>query len=41
MPTKLEGKSRFHVKRLDDQLLGQIRDALDRGLELYRERGWV
>ena len=37
----LEGKSCFHVKRLDDELLGQIREALETGRELYRERGWI
>jgi hypothetical protein len=37
----LQGKSCFHVKRLDEELLVQIDDALARGLELYRERGWV
>jgi hypothetical protein len=37
----LEGKSCFHVKRLDDDLLAHVEDALARGFELYRERGWV
>ena len=37
----LKGKSCFHVKRLDDALLAQVEDALKRGLELYRERGWA
>jgi hypothetical protein len=37
----LRGKSCFHVKRLDDALQGEIDDALARGFELYRERGWV
>jgi hypothetical protein len=37
----LKGKSCFHVKRLDDALLAQVDDALARGFELYRERGWV
>jgi hypothetical protein len=27
----LKGKSYFHINRLDDELLGQIRDALDAG----------
>jgi hypothetical protein len=37
----LKGKSCFHVKRLDDELLAQIRDALGAGRRLYEERGWV
>ncbi len=37
----LKGKSCFHVKRVDDRLVGQIEQALERGLELYRGRGWV
>lgn len=37
----LKGKSCFHVKRLDGDLEGHVRDALARGFELYRKRGWV
>jgi hypothetical protein len=37
----LKGKSCFHLKRLDDELERHVRAALDRGFELYRERGWV
>jgi hypothetical protein len=37
----LTGKSCFHVRRLDEALEGEITDALARGFELYRERGWV
>jgi hypothetical protein len=37
----LKGKSCFHVKRLDAALAGHVEDALARGFELYRERGWV
>jgi hypothetical protein len=37
----LEGKSCFHVKRLDDELTGYIDAALATGFDLYRERGWV
>jgi hypothetical protein len=37
----LKGKSCFHVRRLDDALLGHVDDALARGFELYRERDWV
>jgi hypothetical protein len=37
----LRGKSCFHVKRLDDELLGHVGAALEAGFELYRKRGWV
>ena len=37
----LKGKSCFYVKRLDDELVGQIRDALASGRRLYAERGWI
>ena len=37
----LKGKSCFHVKRLDDTLLRQIREALAAGRRLYLERGWI
>jgi len=37
----LKGKSCFHVKKLDDELLRQIEAALKVGYALYQERGWV
>lgn len=37
----LKGKSCFHVKRLDDELTAQIRQALADGFEIYKKRGWV
>ena len=37
----LKGKSCFHVKRLDDELVTHVEDALAAGFQLYRERGWV
>ena len=37
----LKGKSCFYVKRLDNTLLDQIREALAAGRRLYVERGWV
>lgn len=37
----LKGKSCFHIKKLDDELKSQIREALELGFELYKERGWV
>ena len=37
----LKGKSCFHIKSLDDVILGQIRQALKDGFNLYQERSWV
>lgn len=37
----LKGKSCFHVKKLDPQLLDQIDSALSVGFRNYQERGWV
>ena len=37
----LKGKSCFHIRRLDDELVEQIRSALQVGFKAYRERGWV
>jgi hypothetical protein len=37
----LKGKSCFHIKTLDEELLRQIREALAAGYRQYQERGWV
>lgn len=37
----MSGKSCFHLKTIDDQLLGHLSAGLDRGFALYRERGWL
>lgn len=37
----LKGKSCFHIKKLDDALLGHIEDALAEGYKLYKEKAWV
>ncbi len=37
----LKGKSSFYIKKLDDELKSQIREALELGFQLYKERGWV
>lgn len=37
----LKGKSCFHIKKLDDALLGHIEDALAEGYRSYKEKGWV
>jgi len=37
----LKGKSCFHLKALTPEIEAQMTDALARGLELYRQRGWI
>ena len=37
----LKGKSCFHVKKLDEELTAQIRQALADGYQCYKDRGWV
>ncbi|HUS79103.1 MAG TPA: DUF1801 domain-containing protein [Patescibacteria group bacterium] len=37
----LKGKSCFHIKKLDESLDGQIREALEKGHQLYKKRGWI
>lgn len=37
----LKGKSCFHLKRLTPEIRSQMAEALEKGFELYRSRGWV
>ena len=37
----LKGKSCFYIKKLDSQLEAQIKDALQKGYESYKEKSWV
>jgi hypothetical protein len=37
----LKGKSCFHIKKLDEELVKQIEQALADGFEMYKQRGWV
>ncbi|WP_448634072.1 hypothetical protein [Pedobacter panaciterrae] len=37
----LNGKSCFHINKLDDALMLQIEEALAAGFKLYKEKGWV
>lgn len=37
----LRGKSCFHLRRLDDDLLRQVEDSLQQGFRLHRARGWI
>lgn len=36
----LKGKSCFHLKKLDPQLLLQLREAMQAGKKLYEDKGW-
>jgi hypothetical protein len=37
----LKGKSCFHIKALDAGLEARVREALEAGYRLYRQRGWI
>lgn len=37
----LKGKSCFHVKKLDETLMGQIATALEVGYKAYKQNEWV
>ncbi len=37
----LKGKSCFHIRKLDNELLSQIEQALADGFEMFKQRGWV
>lgn len=37
----LKGKSCFHIKELTPKLEKQIEQALKKGFQLYKKRGWV
>lgn len=37
----LKGKSCFYIKKDDPVILAQIKEALELGLRLYKDRGWV
>ena len=37
----LKGKSCFHIKKVDDALLKDVKAAMKVGLEVYKNNGWV
>jgi len=37
----LKGKSCFHIKKLDEDLIAQIKSALKLGYAMYKKVGWV
>ncbi|WP_406659986.1 hypothetical protein V7O66_09050 [Methanolobus sp. ZRKC3] len=37
----LKGKSCFHLKKYDEAIFAEIEALLDKGIDVYREEGWV
>ena len=37
----LKGKACFHIKKNDPVIMDQIKEALRKGYEVYKQRGWV
>ena len=37
----LKGKSCFHIRELSPELISQIEEALKKGYDLYKKRGWI
>lgn len=37
----LKGKSCFHIKKMNDEVAEQIKDALKKGYDLYKKKGWI
>lgn len=37
----LKGKTCFHIKKDDPQIYEQISDALKKGYQLYKSKGWI
>ena len=37
----LKGKACFHIKKYDEEIFSQIKDALRTGYDLWQKRGWL
>lgn len=37
----LKGKSCFHIKKMNDEISEQLKEALQKGYELYKKKGWI
>ena len=37
----LKGKSCFHIKKADEQIFKQVKDALKKGYDVYKKKGWI
>ncbi len=37
----LKGKSCFHIKKMNDEVAEQVKEALKKGYDLYKKKGWI
>ena len=37
----LKGKSCFHLKRFDENIFDDIKWIMDKGMNIYKEEGWI
>jgi hypothetical protein len=37
----LKGKSCFHIKKMNEEVAEQVKEALQKGYELYKKKGWI
>ena len=37
----LKGKTCFHIKKLDDELVTQLRETLETGFKIYKDNDWI
>jgi len=37
----LKGKSCFHIKKMNEEVEEQVKDALKKGYYLYKKKGWI
>lgn len=37
----LKGKSCFHIRKLDEEIVDEIESLIVKGIELYRKEGWI
>ena len=37
----LKGKSCFHIKKMNDEIAEQVKEALKKGYDLYKKKGWI
>ncbi|MCE3283577.1 MAG: hypothetical protein K0Q66_2314 [Chitinophagaceae bacterium] len=37
----LKGKSCFHIKKMDEEVAEQVKEALEKGYDLCKKKGWV
>ncbi len=37
----LKGKSCFHIKKMDETVAAHVKEALQKGYNLYKKKGWI